>query len=250
MSCERTLDGQTAQHVADARGRSGTDGNARGSNRTTRAVEPFWARLKLRQYNNSFEKQLERNAKHFAVFPLSAPNFALFCSLWVFSKFDLAQVRLGPEQTKIFPGDPEELNEVPWSRRGNPKSFALTIPWNLASLVRNYPGIIVPSTPHRSETNEIAERAVRRVKESTIAVLLQSGLGNEWWVDSMECYCYLRNTQDLLSDGKTHVKRRFGMPFNGPVIPFGAMVSNFTIFLRKTNLDCISLEQQSCQVYF
>ena len=33
------------------------------------------------------------------------------------------------------------------------------------------------STPHRSETNVIAERAVRRVKEETSAVLLQSGLG-------------------------------------------------------------------------
>ena len=32
------------------------------------------------------------------------------------------------------------------------------------------------STPHRSETNGIAERAVRRVKEGTCAVLLQSGL--------------------------------------------------------------------------
>ena len=40
------------------------------------------------------------------------------------------------------------------------------------------------STPHRSETNAIAERAVRRVKEGTSAVLLQSGLDNEWWADS------------------------------------------------------------------
>ena len=32
------------------------------------------------------------------------------------------------------------------------------------------------STPHRSETNAIAERAVRRIKEGTSAVLLQSGL--------------------------------------------------------------------------
>ena len=31
------------------------------------------------------------------------------------------------------------------------------------------------STPHRSETNGIAERAVRRIKEGTSAVLLQSG---------------------------------------------------------------------------
>ena len=58
------------------------------------------------------------------------------------------------------------------------------------------------STPHRSETNVIAERAVRRVKEGTSAALLQSGRDEKWWADSMVCYTYLRNIQDLLSDGK------------------------------------------------
>ena len=48
------------------------------------------------------------------------------------------------------------------------------------------------------------------------------------------------------SDGKTPYERPFGVPFNVPVIPFGAI----TLFLGKTNLDCISLEQKSCQVYF
>ena len=49
------------------------------------------------------------------------------------------------------------------------------------------------STPHRSETNGIAERTVRRVKEGTSAVLLQSGLDENWWAD-------------------------------GPIIPFGSWV--------------------------
>ena len=80
------------------------------------------------------------------------------------------------------------------------------------------------STPHRSETNGIAERAVRRVKEGTSAILLQSGLGEKWWADSMECYCCLRNVTDLLSDGKTPYERRFGQPFKGPIIPFGSLV--------------------------
>ena len=53
------------------------------------------------------------------------------------------------------------------------------------------------STPHRSETNGIAERAVRRVIEGTSAVLLKSGLDENWWADSTECYTNLRNVQDL-----------------------------------------------------
>ena len=55
-------------------------------------------------------------------------------------------------------------------------------------------------------------------------MLLQSSQDEEWWADSMECRCYLRNIQDLLSDWKTPNDRRFGIPFHGPVIPFGAMV--------------------------
>ena len=85
------------------------------------------------------------------------------------------------------------------------------------------------STPHRSETNGIAERAVRRVQEGTSAVLLQSGLNDSWWADSMEYYTYLRNIQDLLSDGKAPYERCFGQPFKGPIIPFGSLVEYYPI---------------------
>ena len=40
----------------------------------------------------------------------------------------------------------------------------------------------------------------------------------------MECYTYLRNVTDLLSDGKTPYGRRFGPPFKRPIIPFGSLV--------------------------
>ena len=40
----------------------------------------------------------------------------------------------------------------------------------------------------------------------------------------MECYTYLRNVTDLLSDGKTPYERRSGQPFTGPIIPFGSLV--------------------------
>ena len=57
-------------------------------------------------------------------------------------------------------------------------------------------------------------------KKGTSAVLLQSGLDEKWWSDSMECYCYLRNVQDLLADGKTPYERRFGESFKGPIVSF------------------------------
>ena len=40
----------------------------------------------------------------------------------------------------------------------------------------------------------------------------------------MECYCYLRNVQNLLGDGKTTHERRFGEPLKRPTIPFGVLI--------------------------
>ena len=84
------------------------------------------------------------------------------------------------------------------------------------------PGII--ARLHHTDRRLMGLRAVRRVKEGTSAVLLQSGVNESWWADSMECYTYLRNVTDLLSGGKTPYERRFGQPFNGPIIPFGSLV--------------------------
>ena len=85
----------------------------------------------------------------------------------------------------------ETQKNLQWSslnRRGNHKVIytdnSLGI---LASVARNYPGIIVRQHHTDHKTHGIAERAVCRVKEGTSALLLQSGLGNEWWADSMEC---------------------------------------------------------------
>ena len=57
------------------------------------------------------------------------------------------------------------------------------------------------SRPHWSETNGIAEKAVRRVKEVTSSVLVQSGLDDQRCADAMECYCQLRNVQDVCVSG-------------------------------------------------
>ena len=115
---------------------------------------------------------------------------------------------------------PREGCKSSWNPRGILKSFTLTIPWNSVKLLKISPGII--ARLHHTDRRLVAERAVRRVKEGTSAVLLQSGLNESWWADSMECYTYLRNVTDLLSDGKTPYERRFGQPFKGPIIPFGS----------------------------
>ena len=89
------------------------------------------------------------------------------------------------------------------------------------------------STPHRSETNGIAERAVRRVKEGTSAVLLQSGLNESW-----------RSVQDLLSDGKTPCERRFRKPCKDRSFRLVHWLS-ITLLLRRTSEESINLERKS-----
>ena len=70
------------------------------------------------------------------------------------------------------------------------------------------------------------------ILDGTSVQLSQSGLDEKWWADSMECCCYLRDIQDILSDGKTPHERRFGEPHRRPIIPFGTMVEYDAIFAR------------------
>ena len=134
-----------------------------------------------------------------------------------------SRCKIWPLNVKSFPcrtnllRKQKRVDESFSNRQTSRKSFTDTL------------GIVVHPRLTLSETNGIAERMVRRIKEGTSAVLLQSKLGEKWWADSMECYCYLRNVQDLLSDGKTPRERRFGEPFSGPVIPFGSMIEYHSI---------------------
>ena len=73
-------------------------------------------------------------------------------------------------------------------------------------------------------------------------------LDGKWWADSLECCCYLRNIQDLLSDGKTPYERRFGVPFHGPDILFGAM-AEYHIVSAEDLSRLHEFVQKSCQLY-
>ena len=78
-------------------------------------------------------------------------------------------------------------------------------------------------TPHVPQSNGVAENSVKRVKEGTRCLIVQSGLSHHWWAEAMRTYCFLRNISDIMEYGSTPYHRRFG-PFPGHVIPFGAQV--------------------------
>ena len=84
------------------------------------------------------------------------------------------------------------------------------------------------STPHGSETNGIAERAVRRIKEGTSPVLLQSGSDERWWADSgmpfLFSNCPGPPGRWEKEDSENHSK--------GPIIPFGSLVEYHPISTR------------------
>ena len=101
------------------------------------------------------------------------------------------------------------------------------------------------STPHRSETNGIAERAVRRNEEGTSAVLLQSGLDNEWWaawnvtaiseIFKISCLMERHPKKDCSEYQLTAQLSRL------------EQWSNITIFLLKTFRNYINFVLKSCQ---
>ena len=131
-------------------------------------------------------------------------------------------------QKQNFTRNPEKLAKVLGTEK-KPKVIDTVNSLEFGKACENLSWNHCTSTPHRSETNGIAERAVRRIKEGTSAVLLQSGLNESWWADSMECYTYLRDVTDLLSDGKTPCERRFGQPFKKA---YGSLVEYYPIIAK------------------
>ena len=98
--------------------------------------------------------------------------------------------------------------------------------------------------PEDTEFKETIKNA-RKKLETSVAPVLQSGLDENWWADSMECYCKLRNIQDRLSDGKTpndvlvnHLRdRSFHL----------VLWWNIIVYPRKISHESINLERK-CSV--
>ena len=68
--------------------------------------------------------------------------------------------------------------------------------------------------------------AVRRVKEGTSSVLVQSGLQESLWTEAMECKSVIFEMGRTYQHMATRLcERQFSSPFEGSVIPFEAEVS-------------------------
>ena len=123
--------------------------------------------------------------------------------------------------------------------------ITLTMPWNLARPVKIFPGIIARLHHTDQKQMGLQERAVRRVKEGTSSVLLQSGLDEKWWADSMEClYLSAEHSQISCRMGKLHMKDVLG---NHLMDQSSRLVHwlSITLFLRKTSHESINLERKS-----
>ena len=131
------------------------------------------------------------------------------------------------ELTKVLGADEETQSHLHWQFLGIGKSCKEFF-WSHCT-----------STPHSSETNWIAERAMRRIKEGTSFGTVAIRFG---WQMVGGCHGVLlpsANHSRSLVWWETPYERRFGEPLKGPIIPFGAMVENRPIF-PKTCEDSTS----------
>ena len=141
-------------------------------------------------------------------------NMQWLCRTWRRNGFKVTHAK--PDQVRKR----REVLEHAYVQKKNQLSFysANSLEFNKACEELNW------NHERSTETNGIAERAVRRVKEDTSSVLIQSGLQEGWLAEAMECYCCLRSVKDLSADGQTPYERRFNSPFKGSIIPIAAEV--------------------------
>ena len=104
-------------------------------------------------------------------------------------------------QNKNFSANRKELAKV----LGSLKSFTLTICWNLAMLVKIFLGIIARQHHTHHKQMGLLREQCAEWKKVRLRHCLQSGVDE----DSMECYTYLQNIQDLLSWWEDSIRKAF-----------------------------------------
>ena len=111
--------------------------------------------------------------------------------------------------------------------RPNQESFVLTIPWNLANLVKNYPGnhftIYTPSI--RNEWDCCKSSSQNQGTEPLQYCRNPAWMKNGWLIILWNAiFLSAKYPRPPWQMGEHLYERRFGEPFKVPVMSFGAMV--------------------------
>ena len=122
---------------------------------------------------------------------------------------------------------------------GSLKSFTLTIPWHLAKPVKISPGII--ARLHHTDRRRMG--AVRRVKEGTSAVLLQSGLNESWWANPWNVTPICEPSQIYFLMSRRSMKDVLGNHLKDLLFHLVHWLS-ITLKLRRTSQESINLERK------
>ena len=134
-------------------------------------------------------------------------------------------------QNKDFSGDTEEPNEVP----GADEETKSHLHWQFLGIwqnpLKNNPGIIVRQRhTDRKHMGLLREQCAEWKRDICSFVAMRSG---QWMVGGFHGMLLLSAKYSrYFSFGKRPYEWRFGVPFNGPVIPFGAMVEYHPISAR------------------
>ena len=77
------------------------------------------------------------------------------------------------------------------------------------------------AVPHHSKTNGRVEREIRHIEEGTRTLLMRAGLDPHWWPLAVRAFCFGQNIR-CRGQCKNAWEQRFGKPFQGLRLPFGA----------------------------
>ena len=123
----------------------------------------------------------------------------------------------------------KEACKSSWSQIGNLKSFTLTIPWNLAKLVKIFPGII--ARLHHTDRRlmgllkeQCAESRKAPLPYCCNQVWMKIGRQIPWNATPI-----WETFKISFLTGRPHMRDVLGNHFKGPIMPFGSLVEYYPI---------------------
>ena len=160
---------------------------------------------------------MDRATKWIAVYPISSKS----------AKHTI-------EAMRHFAGSKDKVSSFYCDNAPELVTAARSCQWRLSTATTGMP-----------QTNGVAERSVRTVKEGTSCAIVQSGYSTTWWPDGSVHFCFSKNV--ALVDGDSSYSRRHGKGHvKGESIPFGARAD----FMPLPDTTLVSMGGKTMQGVF